>query len=125
MGHQYTDAGLRLANLKGDDYHQARLVADACSKAGDFCVLLASLQKVVTFMNDEGGEEDAESDLGLETIVDLEGYILGNSRSIPESFLLQQWLYDSRDPDNQRGGEYMGNQHAEINQTYNDTVCVD
>ena len=80
------------------------------------------MQKVVTFMNDEGGEENAESRIRLDTVFDLEGFILQNSLGIAENLILQHSLYDSRDPDNQRGGEYMGNQHGEIDQTYNDTV---
>ena len=122
LDHQYTNAGLKLGNLKGHDYCRARHVADSCTEAGDFCVLLASLQKVVSFMNDEGGQEDAQSELRLDRIVDLEGFMLRKSLLIPEDYLLHQGLYDSRDPDNQTGGEYMGNQHAEFDQFYNDTV---
>jgi hypothetical protein len=122
LDHQYTDAALKLANLKGDDYYRARYVADSCGEAGDFCVLLASLQRVVTFLNDEGGREDEESELRLKRIVDVEGFVLRDSLLIPEDYLLQEGLYDSRDPDNQTGGEYMGNQHAEFDQFYNDTV---
>jgi hypothetical protein len=73
-------------------------------------------------MNDEGGEEDAQSELRLDRIVDLEGFTLRESLLIPDEYLLQQGLYDSRDPDEQTGGEYMGNQHAEFDQFYNDTV---
>lgn len=122
LDHQYTDAALKLANLKGNDYYRVRYVADSCREAGGFCVLLASLHKVVTFMNDEGGEEDAESELRLNHIVDVEGVVLREALLIPEHYLLQEELYDSRDPDNQTGGEYMGNQHAEFEQFYNDTV---
>lgn len=84
--------------------------------------MLASLQKVVTFENDEGGEEDAQSELRLEHITDLEGFTLQKSLRIPENFLLQQSLYDSRDPDSQNGGEFLGNQHADIDQFYKNTV---
>ena len=122
LDHQYTDAALKLANLKGDDYYRARYIADSCGEAGNFCVLLASLQRVVTFMNDEGGREEAESELRLKRIVDVEGFILRDALLIPEYYLLQEGLYDSRDPDHQTGGEYIGNQHAEFDQLYNDTV---
>ena len=122
LDYQYTDAGLKLANLKGDDYYRARYVANACSKADDFCVLLASMKKVVTFANDEGGEEDKESRIKLDHVVDLEGFKLSNPLTIADGYLLQEDLYDERDPDGQDGGGYCGNQHMEIDQYYNDTV---
>ncbi|MCJ1391367.1 hypothetical protein MMC18_004230 [Xylographa bjoerkii] len=120
----YTDAGLKLAELKGDDYYRACYVANACRKVGDFCVLLASMQKVVTLPNDEGGEENAQSELRLNRILDLEGFALQKSLTIPEDFLLQPWLYGSRDNDEQHGGEYLGNQHADFDQYYNDSVML-
>lgn len=119
LDYQYTDTGLKLASLKGNDYYRARYVVDSCGKASGFCVLLASLQKVVSFPNDEGGEEECE--LWLDRIVDIEGFTLRKSLSIAEECLLQR-LYDSRDPDNQAGGEHLGNQHANLKQFYNDTV---
>lgn len=122
MDHQYTDAGLKLATLKGDDYYRARYVADACNKVGDFCALLASMQKVVTFPNGEEGEEYAKSFLRLDNIVDLEGHKLGTSLKIPNNILLQQRLYISRLHDSQIGGEYTGNDYANFDQLYNNTV---
>jgi hypothetical protein len=69
------------------------------------------MQKVVTFANDEGGycEENREFELQLHHISDLEGFTLRKSLSIPEYFLLSPWLYESRDPDAQNGGEYLVN----------------
>jgi hypothetical protein len=120
LDHQYTVASLNLANLKGDDYNRARYVADGCREAGGFCVLLANLSMVVTFPNDEG-DDDRKSHLQLNRIVDMEGFVLKESLLISTDYLLQN-LYHSRDPDSQTGGEYMGNQHADIDQIYNDTV---
>ncbi|MCJ1243689.1 hypothetical protein MMC30_000886 [Trapelia coarctata] len=122
--HQYTNAGFNLASLKADDYHRARYIVESCEKSGDFCVLFASLQKIVTFDNDEGGEENLNSGLRLERIVDKEGFMLREYLNISEDCLLQRGLYDSRDPDSQSGGEYMGNQHAEIEQLYDDRVML-
>lgn len=122
MAHQYTVAELKLANLKGDDYYRARYIVDACSSAGELCVLLASMQKVVSLVNSEKGEESTSSELGLVRIVDLEGFPLGESVGISELFILQEWLYESRDPDSQHGGQYLGNRYADIDRSYDDTV---
>ena len=117
LGHQYTAAALRMATLKGEDYIQARFIADAGEKTGEFEILLASMEKIVTL-----DEDERTSELWLNNIVDLEGYILQSETKIPKDFLLQDWLYRSRDPDEHAGGEYQGNQHAEVQETYRDTV---
>ena len=122
LKHQYTGAGLRLSKLKGEDYYCARHVVDACHQAGGFCVLLASMEKIVTFPNDVGGEDYKTSELLLTDVRDLEGFTLSKSLVISEDVLLDQGLYDSRDYDHRHGGEYMGNQHAEIDHIYNNTV---
>ena len=124
--YQYTKGALKLATLKGDDYYQARFVADACNNVGEFCVLLASMVLIETWLNDDGGEDEKTFQLKVNNIVDLEGFVLQQGLNIPETFLLQDRLYKSRDPDERTGGEYMGNQHAEIDEVYRDTVsCFD
>ena len=122
LSHQYTKRSLKLTSLKGDDYYKARSIVDACNNFGEFRVLFASMENVVTFMNGEGGEDEKTSQLELHNIVDLEGFILQPFLVIPEDFLLQAELYDSRDPDQRNGGEYMGNQHADFDEHYKDTV---
>lgn len=110
-----------MGRLKGEDYHRARYVADACNKADDFCFLLASMQKVVTWVNDEGGKE-AKKVEHLLRIVDIEGFALIESLRIAERILVVEDLYDDRNPDAQDRGEYLGNSHDDISQTYNDSV---
>ena len=124
LSHQYTDAALKFSSLKGEDYQRVRHVADACGKEGDFYVLLASMERVVTFMNDEGGDEDKEYKLSLPLIVNLEGFMLIRNLIIPDDFLLQRALYHDRYPERQAGGEYMGNQHNEMEHVYCDAVSV-
>jgi hypothetical protein len=120
LSHQHTEAGLKLASLKGKDSHRARFVADACSKAGDFYVLLASIKSVVTFSNDEGGDETKQSKLVIR-VVDLDGSVIAPRLIVPENAIMQE-IYKNRDPDERLGGEYLGNQHAEFEQSYHDTV---
>ena len=114
---------MKLAALKGDDYYRTQFVADACSKDGGFHVLLAHMQKLITRPNDEEYEDSEESKLSLERIVELQGFELQTSLKISEDCVLQQTdLYNNRAPDEQMGGEYLGNQHAEIDHFYSDTV---
>lgn len=124
LEYQYTGAGIKSAMMKSNDYNRVRFVADSGQKSGKFCVLLAKLQKVKSFTKDEGGEEEADTRLLLNDIMDLEGFNFEAILRISKDNILHYWLYQSRDPDAQHGGEYVGNQHEEIDQIYNDSVCV-
>ncbi|KAL8719246.1 MAG: hypothetical protein Q9225_003731 [Loekoesia sp. 1 TL-2023] len=110
LDHQYTDRDLRLARLKGDDYHRARHVAQSCAAHGEFYTLLANMSMHITNQNDESDQEE-ESELILSHIVDLEGLDLSIYRSltISDTLLLQGGSYSDREPDVQRGGNYLGN----------------
>ena len=123
LEHQYTDVGLRLSQLKGDDYHRVCQVTQSCAQTHEFYVLLASIEMCITNMNCEE-ETESESKLRLTRIVNLEGFnlLVYSALSIPETKLLQEEFYCDRDPDTQCGGEYMGNQHAEIEQFFKDSV---
>lgn len=54
MEHQFTDAELKLTTLEGHDYPLVRNIAEPASESGEFCVLLASMEKFVTMPNYEG-----------------------------------------------------------------------
>ena len=79
----------------------------------------------ITDPNDEY-EEPEESELLLSHIVDLEGFTLSiyDSLKISDTLLLQGISYSDREPDVQRGGNYMGNQYAEIDQFFKDSVSA-
>ena len=76
-------------------------------------------------MNDEE-EREPDSQLYLTRIVDPEGFNLSVYQSLPilETALLQETDFEDRGPDFQRGGEHMGNQHAEIEQFLKDSVSA-
>ncbi|KAI9832827.1 MAG: hypothetical protein M1826_000993 [Phylliscum demangeonii] len=119
LNHQYTNENLNLTSLKGHDYACGRYVLDACQKAGDYCVLLATLTKVEREPGENGG---GAVNWVMGPIVELGGYELENSLLIPEKWLLQPDLYDERDADSQEGGGYMGNQYADLDKLYHNTV---
>lgn len=123
LAHNYTNQGLQLAHLKGNDYYRARHVSQSCSEHGGYYVLLANMELCVTDSNHEE-EEEKTSQLYLTHIVDLGGFNLSIHRSliIDETTLLAEIHHENRNPDTQVGGNYMGNQHGEIDQFYNDSV---
>ncbi|KAG8526058.1 uncharacterized protein KY384_000820 [Bacidia gigantensis] len=125
LEHNYTNRGLTLAGLKGADYHRARHMTQSCALHGDFFTLLANLEMHVTDMNGEDCEE-TQSEYLLPHIVDVNGNNLSVHRSfrIPDSLFLDLPAYKDRDPDVQHGGNYTGNQYAEIEQYFKDSVMI-
>jgi len=111
FAHQYSDQDLKLSSLKSNDYYRARYVIDSCEKAGNFCVLFANLIRVKISANDEEGtfadDEDNAEELTLKRIVHIGGFGLRELLPVSETHLLQDRLYDSRDPDEQKGGGYI------------------
>lgn len=118
LNHQYTDNSLELSSLKREDFFRAQHVANACD--GGFIALLASMEKVVPLPVCDGW--DGEAELNLQRICSLNGLALATSLGISEDNLLQESLFEYRDPNEQSGGEYMGNENAELNQYYYDSV---
>ena len=122
LDHQYTPRNLRLSSLKGIDYQRARCLADSCDRHGGFYPLLAQLDKYKRWPNDEDGESDMTRRRYLHHVCSLEGFELSPLQvDIDKTSLLSSISYD-RDPDFRHGGEYMGNQHGEIEETYSDMV---
>lgn len=118
----YPSFDIRLSKLKGQDYCRAYCAAVACSKAGDFCVLLASMEKVVSYPNDEDCDR---TEIELEVQVrDLQGFLLSEPLAMSEDLILNPPSYDKirQGRDEKSGGEYWGNQHAEMVEVYNDIV---
>ncbi len=126
LEYKYTNQGLRLAHLKGDDYNRVRHVSQSCREDGEFYVFLANMEMHVNDPNHEEEERETASQLYLTHLVDLGGFSLSVHQSlvIDETALLEETFDSDRDPDTQLGGEFMGNQHAEIDQFYNDSVST-
>lgn len=145
LEHQYTKAGLAISLLKGRDHHRTKFIADVCNRHGGFEVLLAFLHKVVTRGNDDedlDGNEEVNTELG--PVRTLDGFKLQKSRAlrIPDVYVMKapeypenlwgddddHWVKDrvekSRRPDSQNGGQYLGNQHDEIDKVYTDAVSL-
>ena len=125
LDHQYTPRDLKLAHLKGDDFYRARHVARSCEAHGGYYMLLGNMEMCITNPNSEE-EMEEEAVLSLCRIVDPQGFDLftRSSISISTDNLLRGRSYENREPDVQRGGNYMGNQYAEIDQFFKDSVSV-
>ncbi|KAL8764944.1 MAG: hypothetical protein Q9209_007808 [Squamulea sp. 1 TL-2023] len=125
LDHQYTDRDLKLAHLKGDDFYRARHVAQSCEAHGKYYMLLGNMEMCITNQN---GEEEMEEEavLSLDHLVDPQGFdlLISSTRIISTTNLLRGESYEDREPDAQRGGNYLGNQYAEIDQFFKDSVSV-
>lgn len=125
LDHQYMDRDLKLAHLKGNDFHRACHVAQSCEAHGKYYLLLGNMEMRITNQNDEEEMEDSVV-LSLDHLVDPRGFdlLIGSTLSISTDNLLRGQSYEDREPDVQRGGNYLGNQYAEIDQFFKDTVSV-
>jgi hypothetical protein len=122
LDHQYTPRNLRLSSLKGLDYQRVRCLANSCDRHGGFYLFLAQLDKYRSWPNDEEGESNMTCRKYLHHVCSLEGFELSPLEvEIHKTSLLDSISYE-RDPDFRAGGEYMGNQHGEIEETYSDMV---
>jgi len=124
LSYQYTANGLISARLKGNDFHLAKRVMQGCARDGQICVLLANMEVQLT---DSNGEDDSSSQtdekIFLEHVVDTEGSALSvGSLRIAGTILTRPVIDDNRAPDVQQGGNYLGNQYAEIDQFYRNSV---
>ncbi|KAM5365756.1 hypothetical protein ACJZ2D_010825 [Fusarium nematophilum] len=127
LDHQYTPRNLRLSSLKGKDYQHARYLADSCARHGRFYLFLAQLEMYDSWPNCEEGENEWNHTRGmyLHHVCNLEGFEVSPLQgNIAETSLLCPISYDQRDPDTRAGGDYLGNQHADIEETYSDTVVL-
>lgn len=125
LDHEYTDRDLKLAYLKGDDFYRARHVAQSCEAHGKYYMLLGNMEMCITDQNSEE-EMEKEAVLSLDHIVDPQGFnlLIASTRTISTTNLLRGESYEDREPDTQRGGNYLGNQYAEIDQFFKDSVSV-
>lgn len=122
LDHQYTPRNLCLSSLKGLDYQHARCLADSCDRHGKFYLFLAQLDKYRCWPNDEDGRSNLTRRTYLHHVCSLEGFELSPLEvDIDRTSLLDSINY-KRDPDFRAGGEYMGNQHEDIEETYSDMV---
>ncbi|KAI9892740.1 MAG: hypothetical protein M1814_001160 [Vezdaea aestivalis] len=126
LDHQYTTEGLRLAQLKGDDCCRVRHVAQSCEEQSDYYVLLANIEMVEKLPDSDTPEEDKESYTVLTHIATLDGENLTayDTLEFDDSSLLGDVDYTCRNPDVQWGGENLGNQHADIERFYQDSIMV-
>jgi hypothetical protein len=122
LNHQYTLRNLRLSSLKGLDYQRARCLADSCDRHGEFYLFLAQLDKYKSWPNDEEGECNQTRRRYLHHVCSLEGFELSPIEvDIEKTSLLASINYE-REPDFRGGGEYWGNQHNDMEETYSDMV---
>ncbi|KAL9615706.1 MAG: hypothetical protein Q9160_009323 [Pyrenula sp. 1 TL-2023] len=125
LAHRYTSTSLRLAQLKGDDYYRTRHAVQSSSEQPDIYIFLANIEIYVTDPNCESALTPVASNMSITRLVDLDGFDL-NAYEVPilDEDLQQQMRTNGREPDVQRGGGFMGNSYAEIEQFYRNSVCA-
>ncbi|KAL9108095.1 MAG: hypothetical protein Q9227_007070 [Pyrenula ochraceoflavens] len=134
LSHQYTEASLSFDGLKGNDRAAVRLLRQACFEEG-FQLCLAMLERIVyrepdwyyPDAEDEDDDDSRDCELSLSTIMC--GYD-GQSREekiasrmgFRRDWLVQDNIYESREPDSESEEGYTGNEGASKTCRYRDTV---
>lgn len=122
LEHQYTPRNLRLSSLKGVDCPRAFCLADSCDKLGEFYLFFAHFEELKRWPNYECDESDVIHKRYLTHVCSRQGVEL-SAQDVPidRTSLLKPIDY-GRGPDYRVGGEYLGNQHSDIEETYSDAV---
>ena len=120
LDHQYTEASLNLGALKGSDHDKAECIPETCT-SGRVCMYLGTLEK---WQMCPSGDRDWDSErdtlgpggyhlidyvesksLSIKRMLDLDGNTLAQGIEIKEAQIIQDDIYDGRDPDKE---EYQG-----------------
>ena len=125
LSHLYTSRNLSLSCLKGHDYQRARCLAESCAANGKFHLLLAQFDLCKSSSNDENSEGGSCLERSIHHVCDIEGFSLSPVNvSLSNSDFLQPITYAGRARDTRTGGEYVGNQLVDFEDTYSDTVSL-
>jgi hypothetical protein len=122
LNYQYTNDGLCLKRLKAEELYRASHIDRTCANRGGSRVLLANMEYCKTDQQTE--EDQVVTKLYSTRVVDLDGSVLPIHKNLNvwRGLILASDVYANRDPDIQRGGGYMGNEHAEIDRIFKDSV---
>ena len=130
LEHEYTDASLSYAALKGHDQQVGAYMREVCAKYG-FYFYLATVKRVVcaSLDADEDGEgygsheiiEEISKKLNLKRVVDLDGTEVGEDIGIKEEIFIQEEPFDGMSADDEEV-EYTGNEGVTATLFYERTV---
>lgn len=124
--HQYTDASLCYAGLKGKDQQVASHLREACDEFG-VCLYLANLDKTVSggCDDEDGGEitDETDRETWLKKVVDLEGREVGEDIGFDEENFIQTDPLEN-DPDDEDCSGYTGNEGVSTTHFYHRTVKI-
>ncbi|KAL9129633.1 MAG: hypothetical protein Q9217_001951 [Psora testacea] len=122
LEHKYSEANLSFGQLKGQDRVLGRYLKQTCDRE-EFIVLLANMTCTVYDADNSQTEEDRETDLGLEHVVDANGELELSSAKISSEEIIQQDCYD-RWPDEVKTEE-TGNEGTDATHFYHDALSHD
>ncbi|ORY09127.1 hypothetical protein BCR34DRAFT_541239 [Clohesyomyces aquaticus] len=121
LEHQYTEANLCFASLKGQDAAKGRSLQHVCGRNGVYW-FIGHMTK--TEHEDEYGDEDDDR-VELEWLVTPTGKRVSLSLGeVQPDHTLAQDMYDDRSPDSEDEGDYTGNEAMALTCRYHDRVFV-
>jgi hypothetical protein len=132
LDHEYTQANLKLDNLKGDDHRRVNALARIAGRSGFHCYL-GTIEKTV-----KGGVSGDDSDynswemhdiddvteerISVSQVFELDGTLYAEEVDIEEDDFVQAEPFEDRKPDDEDYEGWTGNEGAETTHFYRDTV---
>lgn len=141
LDHEYTEAGLRLDRLKGQDRRKVEYLKRA-SDEQDFCIFLAQLE-----LSREGGCDEPEDGYGygygssykggyhehfdvyetkvhLRKVFEVDGRKIATNVDLDVLDIVQEDAFDNKDPDDEDFSGYTGNEGVTSTHFYHRTCVV-
>ena len=132
LEHKYTEANLKMDNLKGKDRARAFYVQQACQRHG-LSLFLANMVHEVSGGCDESNgygskefhaiDEEYDRSLSLKIMVHPNGSVRARDLPFEEEYILQDEPFD-RDPDDEDYSGWTGNEGVSATHWYRDSCIV-
>ena len=130
--HQYTEANLCFAGLKGHDQHVGSHLREVCEEFG-FCLYLASLEKSVYGGCDDDSDgytrasyheitEVCDTTVSLKKVVQLDGAEVAQDLEFDEKTFIQEDPLKETEPDDEDYSGFTGNEGVSATHFYHRTV---
>jgi len=145
LEHKYSQSSLRIDHLKGRDRAVVQSLQEPCMSNGYYLFLCNVTKRhpdgYVSDDEDEDNEDDDDygryssygyytgggdgPSLAIDTIATCSGQIFASDVQLKKGDILGPSAYSQRDADSESEGEWTGNEGAETEYRYHDSVCLD
>lgn len=121
LSHKYSQASLRINQLKGRDRAVAHVLEEACARNG-YYLFLCNLTKVENANEDDYDYYGDSPQQAMDIVTTCDGQMFASGLEFDKEHILGYDPYHDRDADSQSEGEDTGNEGATLEYRYHDSV---